>query len=794
LADDDQTPGESDQASSQSDQAAADADQAAAATDQTAADADQAAADRDQAASDRDLVDGGDRGVHDASAESRDHSAAQRLRGGHERTRGVAVRDAGATARDQAAEARDQAAAECDREMDERDAERIPESSAADHGRVASARRRAAGDRERAAQDRQHAARYRLEAREERAALLDQIAVSETDALTGARARAPGLRDLEVEINRARHTTGRLAVAYVDLIGLKAVNDTQGHSAGDALLEAAVQLMQSHLRSYDVIIRIGGDEFVCVMSGAAVEDSRQRLAQIQAEAAASGLGLRFGIAALEPGDTPSDLIERADSELLSCDAPPIAPPVRVHPRPAPDNGCARILVTDDRPEMATVVSGALAERYTCDFAGSLDEAGEILADNAFDLLLCDLHSGGDAALSFARRTIEEGLDTAVILLAEDDDPAQAANAFEFGAFGYVVRPLPGQLLITVMNALRRRDLEIAHRRLSQSREERRQAIIDMVPIAIFAKDRSGHYVLANTKAEEMARMERGALLGKTDDAFLSPRHAESYTASDGRILAGAAVIEREDTIEYGGSPRTFKTTRFPLFDEAGAIVAVGGVAADVSVEREAIRVRDRSIEELEVSRQETVERLARAIDRHDASTGQHVNRLAALTSFLGTGLGLDPGRVALLSSAAPMHDVGKIGTPDEILRKPGPLSAEERSVMEQHALNGYEILSDSKSQLLRLAATIALTHHERFDGSGYPNGLVGEAIPIEGRITAVADVFDALLSDRAYRPAFSISEAVSLLAEGRGTQFDPDVLDLLLDHLDEALALREAAR
>lgn len=611
--------------------------------------------------------------------------------------------------------------------------------------------------------------------------------------MTGARARAPGLRDLEVEINRARRTTGRLAVAYVDLIGLKAINDTRGHSAGDALLAAAVRVMRSHLRSYDVIIRIGGDEFVCVMSGATVEDARRRLDQIQAEAAASGLGVKFGIAELEPGDAPSDLIERADSQLLSSGVPPITGPARVHSQPAPDVGSARILVTDDRPEISAVVSSALAERYSCDFAGSLEEAGEILADNAFDLVLCDLHSGGDAALSFARRTIEEDRDTAVILLAEDDDPGQAANAFELGAFGYVVRPLPGQLLITTMNALRRRDLEIAHRRLSQSREDRRQAIIDMVPIAIFAKDRSGRYVLANAKAEEMARMERGELLGKTDDAFLSPRHAESYTSSDDLILAGAAIIEREDTIEYEGDPRTFKTTRFPLFDETGAIVAVGGVAADVSVEREAIRLRDRSIEELEVSRRETVERLARAIDRHDASTGQHVSRLAALTAFLGTKLGLDPGRVDLLRDAAPMHDVGKIGTPDEILRKPGPLSAEERAVMEEHTLCGHEILADSKSELLRLAATIALTHHECYDGSGYPNGLVGEAIPIEGRITAVADVFDALLSDRAYRPALPISEAVSLLAKGRGTQFDPAVLDLLLDHLDEALSLREAA-
>lgn len=475
--------------------------------------------------------------------------------------------------------------------------------------------------------------------------------------------------------------------------------------------------------------------------------------------------------------------------MTSC-PPPTANRVKLRSRPAPDVGRARILVTDDRPEMATVVSSALAERYSCHFAGNLEQADETLADHAFDLVLCDLHSGGQAALTFAGKTIEEGLDTAVILLAEDDDPAQAANAFELGVFGYVVRPLPGQLLITTMNALRRRDLEIAHRRFSESREERRQAIIDMVPIAIFAKDRSGHYVLANAKAEEMARMERGELLGKTDDAFLAPQHAESYTASDGRILAGASVIEREDTIEYDGSPRTFKTTRFPLFDEAGVIIAVGGVAADVTAEREAIRVRDRSIAELEVSRQETVERLARAIDRHDASTGQHVNRLAALTRFLGTKLGLDPGRVALLSNAAPMHDVGKIGTPDEILRKPGPLSARERSVMQRHTLSGYEILSDSKSELLRLAATIALTHHECFDGSGYPNALAGEEIPLEGRITAVADVFDALLSDRAYRPAFPISEAVSLLEEGRGTQFDPAVLDLLLEHLDEALALR----
>jgi PAS domain S-box-containing protein len=539
-----------------------------------------------------------------------------------------------------------------------------------------------------------------------------------------------------------------------------------------------------------VIIRVGGDEFVCVMSGATVEAAHQRLGEIQVDAAAAGVGLKFGIAALRPGDRPSDLVERADAELLPAPPPPPGYRLRLAPPPAPEPGCPRILVSDSRPEMMAVVNSALAERYLCDFAANLEEAGEILAGNAYDLLLCDLDSGGAPAMDLARQTIEGDLDTAVILLGAEDDPVEAESVFEFGAFGYVVRPLPGQLLITTMNALRRRDLEIAHQKLSRNREDRRQAILDMVPIGIYAKDRSGHYVVANAKAEAM--MKQGALLGKTDDALMSAEQAESYRESDLGVLEGGAVLVREDTIEDNGDARTFKTTRFPLLDEAGTIIAVGGVAADVTTEREAIRLRDDSIEELELSRQETVERLARAIDRHDASTGQHVHRLAALTSFLGEKLGLDPDRVNLLGNAAPMHDVGKIGTPDHILRKPGPLTPEERAVMERHTLSGYEILADSKSELLRLAATIALTHHECWDGSGYPNALVGEKIPIEGRITAVADVFDALLSDRVYRQALSTSEAIMVLERGRGTQFDPEILGHLLEHLDEALELREA--
>lgn len=148
-----------------------------------------------------------------------------------------------------------------------------------------------------------------------------------------------------------------------------------------------------------------------------------------------------------------------------------------------------------------------------------------------------------------------------------------------------VRPLPGQLLITTMNALRRRDLEIAHRRLTLNREARRQSMIDMVPIAVFAKDPSGCYVMANAKAEEIVGVEPGESLGRTDDAVLPGRDAEGYGDGDEQVLAGAAGVEREDTVEREGRWSAFRTIGFLLFDETGAVVAVGGVAVDVTAER-----------------------------------------------------------------------------------------------------------------------------------------------------------------------------------------------------------------
>jgi HD-GYP domain-containing protein (c-di-GMP phosphodiesterase class II) len=170
---------------------------------------------------------------------------------------------------------------------------------------------------------------------------------------------------------------------------------------------------------------------------------------------------------------------------------------------------------------------------------------------------------------------------------------------------------------------------------------------------------------------------------------------------------------------------------------------------------------------------ETVLRLARAIELRDGDTGQHVERLAGLARDMARELGLGPEAAEELFLAAPMHDIGKLAVPDAILKKPGPLTPQEREIIQQHTVYGHAILDGSRSPLLRLAAAIALSHHERWDGAGYPHSLKGEAIPIEARIVAVADVYDALVNKRPYKEAWPAERALQYLRDNAGSQFDP---------------------
>lgn len=189
--------------------------------------------------------------------------------------------------------------------------------------------------------------------------------------------------------------------------------------------------------------------------------------------------------------------------------------------------------------------------------------------------------------------------------------------------------------------------------------------------------------------------------------------------------------------------------------------------------------------------QKTISRLARAAEFRDPETGAHILRMAHYSELIARRLGLDDETCERLLAAAPMHDIGKIGTPDHILLKPGRLDENELVIMRQHPRIGHHILCGSSSPTIQLAATIALTHHEKFDGSGYPDGLAGEAIPLVGRIVAVADVFDALTSARPYKRAWELERAFTFLRNGRDNHFDPRCVDAFLAQIPAVLAIRE---
>jgi hypothetical protein len=191
---------------------------------------------------------------------------------------------------------------------------------------------------------------------------------------------------------------------------------------------------------------------------------------------------------------------------------------------------------------------------------------------------------------------------------------------------------------------------------------------------------------------------------------------------------------------------------------------------------------NRRTAELELAQAETAVRLARAVEFRDDDTGSHIERVAVMAQMLAKAAGADEAFCALIRLAAPLHDVGKVASPDEVLKKRGALTPEERTLIEAHTEVGYELLADSASSLLRLAASIARTHHERFDGGGYSHRLRDGEIPLEGRIVAITDVFDALTQHRVYRDALPRVEALAIMRADTG-HFDPDLLELFITHV-----------
>ena len=196
-------------------------------------------------------------------------------------------------------------------------------------------------------------------------------------------------------------------------------------------------------------------------------------------------------------------------------------------------------------------------------------------------------------------------------------------------------------------------------------------------------------------------------------------------------------------------------------------------------------------QEILSTQKEIIEKLGDVVEKRSQEASNHVYRVSELSYLLAKDIGLEEWGAQLLRMASPMHDIGKIGIPDSILLKPGKLTEEEFEIMKTHAFKGYEMLKGSNRDILKISSIVAYEHHEKWDGTGYPNSLKGEEIHIYGRITAICDVFDALGSNRAYKKAWNLEQILELFKEQKGKHFDPRLIDLFFENLDKFISIRD---
>ncbi len=298
-------------------------------------------------------------------------------------------------------------------------------------------------------------------------------------------------------------------------------------------------------------------------------------------------------------------------------------------------------------------------------------------------------------------------------------------------------------------------------------------------------DIDGNITYVNEKFCEISGYSREELIGRNHSIVKSPKTSKKVykkmwaTITAKKVWHGQLKNKKKD-----GTPYYVESTIVPIIDENENIIEYLGIRHDVT---DIVTIH----KELNDTQKEIIYKMGEVGESRSQETGNHVKRVAEYSRLLALLSGLGEKNANLLYTASPMHDIGKVAIPDSILKKPGKLTDEEWIVMRTHSEIGYKILKGSNRPILKAAAIVAYRHHEKWDGSGYPNGIKGEDIHIFGRITALADVFDALGSDRCYKKAWDLEKILKLFKEQKGKHFDPKLVDLFLDNLDKFLLIRD---
>lgn len=322
-----------------------------------------------------------------------------------------------------------------------------------------------------------------------------------------------------------------------------------------------------------------------------------------------------------------------------------------------------------------------------------------------------------------------------------------------------------------------------------------ETLIESNHNAIVAINNKKEILTFNKKAEKIFGFTKEEMIGKDNLHLIIPKYFldQHNKASSSFFKSKKTIAFLNNTNELEGKRKNGEI--FPIRISFGinnkSTIVIANIS-DVTHEQEAKNEQIRLINEVEKTQVEIIHTLGTAIESRDKSTKYHVDRVALYSKKLALLSGLSEEEAEKMRLASPLHDIGKIIIPDHILNKPSSLTQDEFNIIKSHAQAGYEILRKSKREILQMGAIIAHQHHEKFDGTGYPRRLMGENIHIYGRITAIADVFDALSTPRVYKKAWKADKVKSILLEERGKTFDPVLLDLFIEHYDEFLEIKNS--
>jgi PAS domain S-box-containing protein len=445
-----------------------------------------------------------------------------------------------------------------------------------------------------------------------------------------------------------------------------------------------------------------------------------------------------------------------------------------------------VLILEDDPVTARL------ERYRLERAGfrvacatTAGDAFELLRAEAIDLIVLDYNLPGLNGLEFYAELKATGQDIPVIMVTGYNEDSTIIGALRAGVRDFVTKSV--EYLDYLPEAVERVLQQVRTQRQLAISEAKLTGIISSAKDAIIVVGLDQRIRLFNTAAEEMFRCASELALGQRLGRFIPCGPFETIDVVNAAPATAARWAAELEACENGARS---DGSQFPIEAMVSRVEAAGQHLLTVMVRD--ITERHEHVRNIQLAHEEMILRLLAVLALRDLETGAHIRRTGLFSEVLATAAGWGPARAKQLRMAAAMHDIGKIGIPDAILRRPGRLTDEEFEVMKSHSRLGAQMLHGSESSVMQLAQQIAMSHHEHWDGQGYPQRLAGAAIPECARIVAIVDVYDALSHDRVYRPAFSEPEVISMMLERSGTHFDPHLLECFFSVLPEIRQISDA--